>query len=97
MKKPSSVLFIVLQVAASIGVLQKNGSPCAAPAVASANSLRERVHRVRELVSDGRTNVGQPNDGAKLAQWANWQNWGNWPNWNNWNNYWNNWLKWLKY
>jgi hypothetical protein len=60
-----------------------------------ADTLQQRVEKVRPQVQDANANLQQQGDSnIQLAWWRNWRNggwrgWG-WPNWHNWHN-WRNW------
>jgi hypothetical protein len=60
-----------------------------------ADTLQNRVEKVRPQAQDANANLQQQGDSKiQLAWWRNWRNggwrgWG-WPNWHNWRN-WRNW------
>jgi hypothetical protein len=60
-----------------------------------ADTLQQRVEKVRPTAQDANANLQQSGDSKiQLAWWRNWRNggwrgWG-WPNWHNWHN-WRNW------
>jgi len=96
MKKPISLLAVVLQVIASVGIQQNKALATDGQGEGISKTIPDRVAKVRQFLAENRAAAPIGDDGVKLAQWVNWNNWGNWPNWGNWNN-WTNWLNWVKW
>jgi hypothetical protein len=96
MKKPISLLAVVLQVVASVGIQQSKASTTDGRGDGISRTIPDRVARVRQCLAENRAAATIGDDRIKPFQWVNWNNWGNWPNWGNWNN-WNNWLNWVKW